>query len=169
MGDRSRHGAIKSQGRERKLLAKAHGRLCGSSETEELFEEHAEFSWTEKKGTRRRHGLLKRAKMSDEHTGAWVWIKMLDVVALSESWADRERWMGWIVKMPPTMGAVQEARCPAHFMEVLFDFITLDTSCSQCRLLSTQCWVLVLNHGCKLQLGCQSVFLYLWATCVTRT
>lgn len=57
------------------LPARAHGRLCGSNETEELFEEHVEFSSTEKRRARKGHSLLKRVKKSDEHPGAWVWIK----------------------------------------------------------------------------------------------
>lgn len=71
MGDRKSHG----QGRKRMLPARSGGRLCGSTETEELFEEYAEFNWTEKKGARKGHSLLKRVEKSSEHPSTWVWIK----------------------------------------------------------------------------------------------
>lgn len=153
------------------LPARAHGRLCGSSETEELFEEHVEFSWTKKRRTRKGHSLLKRVKKSDEHPGARVWIKSAGCGCIE-----------WVVGRQGKVDGIDcedisyngvhsriQVFCSLH--KTPFDFITLDASCLHCHLLSIQCWdpALILNRCYKLQLGCHSVLLYLWATCVTLT
>lgn len=93
------------------LLARAHGRLHRTRGTGELLEEYADFSWTEKKGARRCNSLRNTLEQ-------WTWVGIRSAVCghigVSHG-AVRERWMGWIVKMCPTMGAIQESRSSAHF------------------------------------------------------
>lgn len=68
MKGRNSHRARKDQWWERMLLARTRGRVCGTRGTEELFGEYAEIRWTENKGTRKAHSLL-RSQNSDQHPG----------------------------------------------------------------------------------------------------